>query len=72
MQNLKIKITPEDVLKGKFYESLSLINGFLTEADNEDDNYTSTNVFNRLMEIREAMLTDIKRTANDITLYGEE
>ena len=69
MQNLKIKITPEDVLKGKFYESLSLINGFLTEADNEDDNYTSTNVFNRLMEIREAMLTDIKRTANDITLY---
>jgi hypothetical protein len=72
MQNLKIKITPEDVLKGKFYESLSLINGFLTEADNEDDDYTSTNVFNRLMEIREAMLTDIKRTANDITLYGEE
>jgi hypothetical protein len=67
---LKIKVTTEEIINAKFNDTLVTIEGYLKEAEGDisvDQDYSANAVFERLLEIKNALLNDLKKMAKSVT-----
>jgi hypothetical protein len=66
---LKIKASSEEILKGKFSNTLTCIQGYVTEAKGDigmDVNYGPKAVLGRMKLIQETFIKDMENLAKDL------
>jgi len=66
---MKIRTNAEDIIKGKLYNTLSTVEGFLTEAEGDKEagtSYSAKAVYGRMSKIKQALMDDIKKLSRDI------
>ena len=73
--HMKIKISEIDVLKGKFSNTISAIEGVLKESEGDIEvgqSYSAEAVYSRTKRIKEVFEDEIKKLSMDITLTIDE
>lgn len=73
--SIKIKVSAEEILAGKFRKTIESLNGYLQEARGDRENGTSWSakaVYLRLTNLREAFDHDLKGLAEDLDLSGDD
>jgi hypothetical protein len=66
---LKLKVTAEDMLKGKFSDTLRTLSAYEREAEldvSDDRDWTAGAVLERLQSVRKALLSDLIDLSQDI------
>lgn len=66
---MKIKTDSLEILKSKFIETISKIEGVYKEAEGDlkvDQRYSASGVYKRIASIREAFYDDLRNLSNDI------
>ena len=62
METIKINLTAEEIVKVKFIDTLSIIEGYLTEAEgnrNHGTTYYVNSVYDRINNIKNTLLNDL-------------
>jgi hypothetical protein len=75
MENMKIKVSNEEILKGKFNKTIARIEGYVTEAIGDtkmNTTYRPESVHTRLDNVKTAFYEDLKNLANDLTVNEED
>lgn len=73
--SLKIKVSAEEILAGKFRDTVQRINGYLQEARGDvsvGQSYSANAVYGRMQRIKEAFDQDLKNLAADLDLSGDD
>ena len=68
---IQIKTNNEEILKGKFADTFSTIEGYYREAKGDisvDQSYSAGAVFRRIERIKEAFLRDINNLSKNISV----
>ena len=72
--NMQVEVKTEDVLNGKFKNTLSTLEGFLMEAYGDiqnDTSYSAKGVHNRFEEVKTALLSDLESLQKSIVLVAK-
>ena len=72
MASLKINCSIEEILRGKFSDTIARINGYVAESrgDMENDTtYAARSVNGRMCRIQETFEEDLEKLIKDITLH---
>lgn len=67
-KNIKIKITAEEILIGKFGTTITHMLGLCLEFQEPDKKCLSQAVYQRVAAIKDIFEKDLKNLANDITI----
>lgn len=73
--SVKIKVTAEEILAGKFRKTIESLNGYLQEARGDRENGTSWSakaVHSRLSTLKENFDRDLRSLAEDLDLSGDD
>jgi len=73
--SLKIKVSAEEILAGKFRNTIQRLNGYVTEARGDvsiGQTYSANAVHSRMLNIKEAFDRDLRDLAADLDLSGDD
>jgi hypothetical protein len=69
MSGIKVKVSTEEIVKSKFTDSLSTIEGYLKEAEGDyyhGTDYSARAVVKRISDIKDKLLNDLENLAKSI------
>jgi hypothetical protein len=69
-KQFSIDITTEDVLRGKFTNTLKTIQGYVQEADNTSEEYYASSVLERMEDIRDTFEVELKQLIASIKMMN--
>lgn len=65
---IKMEIDSLTMLKGRFSDTLSSLNGYIMESQNDDGDYSTEAVESRLKEIKENFMRELQALSSSIVL----
>jgi hypothetical protein len=72
---MKLKINSSDIIKGKFANTIAIVEGFIKESEGDiknNTNYRASSVNQRMKSIKQTLYEDLQNLANQLELSTDE
>ncbi len=67
-RKIKVQISTEDILKGKFSNTIAVLNGAYTEASQDERNWSPAYATRKLAHLKSTFESDLKKLSDSVSL----